>query len=381
MNLLNVISGPYTKNVIAPPPPTLSLTVSTFAGNPVTGYLSGASMACSSDGRYVAYLSNSSGGAINTFRIFISSNYGVSYTVKLNDPPDAPSGGASSICMSDSGQYILAVTFGSFAIGTYTGRTYVSSDYGETWTSTLLSSSSTANTLGASKMTPDGRYMFIIGFAGNTTTYLCKSSDSGATFSRIYSSTSFRAPRCFGISSDGNYVHIANTWDGTVRSSSDGGLIFATTPNSTFTNISGVTSNTQNHSLCNSSRDGRYVYFSYVTEVAKVLYLYVNNNYGNSSSWSRKITYNFSLSPSYTSICVSNRIALLSLWTGGFNGAVYSVYSTDNFNTVNVDNNTDSVTNGFVYETVSNDGYNIYGYAIKTSTLTLTTFIRASIIY
>lgn len=80
------------------------------------------------------------------------------------------------------------------------------------------------------------------------------------------------------------------------------------------------------------------------------------------------------------SICVSNRIALLSLWMGRYDGDAYSVYSTDNFDTVNVDNNTDSVTNGFVYETVSSDGYNIYGYAIKGVTST-TKFIRAYQLY
>jgi hypothetical protein len=327
----------------------------------------------------VAYLSNSSTNTSSSFRIFISSDYGVNYTAKLNDPPSGSD--APSICMSDSGQYILAVTYGSFTVGTYTGRTYVSSDYGETWTSTLLSSSSTANTLGASRMTPDGRYMFIIGFDTNNNIYLCKSTDFGVSFTRIYTSGSFRTPRCFGISSDGNYVHIANTLDGTVISSSNGGSNFAITPSSTFTNVTVAITSTQRLCLCNSSRDGRYVYFTYATSTSKVLYLYVNNNYGNPSSWSLKHTYSFSLSTWYTSICVSNRIALLSFWTGGYNtGAVYSVYSTDNFNTVNVDNNTDSVTNGFVYETVSSDGYNIYGYAIKGVT-SATKFIRASNIY
>ena len=133
----------------------------------------GNSHAMSGTGQYIAFLVNDNGATGN---VYVSTNYGESWTTTAFGT--GAGGGLNNypyhISMSDSGQYIALATASS------PGRFFMSSNYGSTWVqvATIASSYGTETFLNST-----GTYVaFGASFNAFNVTY---STDSGANFSSV----------------------------------------------------------------------------------------------------------------------------------------------------------------------------------------------------
>ena len=141
----------------------------------------------------------------NTKNLYLSSNYGQTWTLALSNVVNL-----GGISMSASGQYILIV-------GGFSG--YLSSNYGVTWSSTLAVPNIGGLILYASAVSATGQYMILGGF--NTSVFI--STNYGVTWTAIPSLPSIQW-RCASISSSGRYIVIAPTGNGNIFISRDYGV-------------------------------------------------------------------------------------------------------------------------------------------------------------
>lgn len=199
--------------------------------------------------------------AVSSGRPYVSSNYGVTWSVVGT----VPSGNWTSVAISDNGQYQTA-TRG-------VGLIYISSDYGANWASTASSKN-----WFCCAMSADGQYQSAVVYSG----YIFVSNDYGANWSQVGISTTWTG---ITISADGSrqyatsasgankgvYVSTdyGNTWtrklniDGQGVSTSRGGPIVTATSSSQIY-VSTDSGNTWNSkytgytSLIAISDDGKY---------------------------------------------------------------------------------------------------------------------------
>lgn len=224
-----IMNGMSLTNNIPAPSISFVGTFSTTFNTMLPGY----SVTCSSNGTYIAFCAF---GAI-----FNSSNGGSSFTFT-----SLPSNNMYAITMSDSGQYQLAVS----VLGTQ-AFIYISSNYGSSWTQKLSQTHSSTIYWDCVCMSSNGQYMYAGGTGGLTSLFSTNFGISWTgigltTYNRI-SSTMINSGKIFAIDSINNYVlsnnlntlptvpeaFIAGVVNGMNRITSDGGniIIYVTVDN------------------------------------------------------------------------------------------------------------------------------------------------------
>lgn len=161
----------------------------------------------SSDGTRIALTGSPDipNGHPNTGRVYISSDSGVTWTYSELDTT------AISLSMSSNGQYLV--------MGAWNGRMYSSSDYGATWTTR---EAGTLRYYTEMSSTPDGSTVY----AATLYSKILKSTDYGVTWSQLANAQN-KIYRSVRNSSDGTKV-VAVAQTGNTYTSQDGGVTWIT---------------------------------------------------------------------------------------------------------------------------------------------------------
>jgi len=235
-----------------------NLTTSSFTQNASAGTNYWMTCAISGNGQYqIAWYNNIlSSGSATSGSVYVSNNYGVTWTSALSQTFSAGYGGAPTSYVSYSGQYQI--------IGI---RTYIfySNNYGSTW-NTVTSVNGGAYCSPSSIYISNG-LVFFTNSGGNG--IIMKSTDYGSTSA----STGVSVGYSLGVSSNGQYL-LAGSF-----SSGQGNMYVSSNSGSTWT-ATGIWGG--NVAV---SGNGQYMVGINSLNGNNSSSIYVSNNYGVSGSW------------------------------------------------------------------------------------------------
>lgn len=281
---------------------TVQLVESTFGSNYITKKTSASnqtfrSAALSSDGRYQIVGVNDAGGSAAGY-IYVSNDYGNTWTPRITDTPRAWRG----VAISADGKYQTACN--------YIGNIYVSNDYGNTWTA-----KESTRYWATVAMSSDGKYQTAAGGAysgGPTTNYttIYVSNDYGNTW---VSKQSLSVWLSVTMSSDGKYQYAVTSLSGfgSFYKSSDYG--------NTWTSISSNLGPLAFNSI-STSADGRFVIACRVGTTG----VYISNDYGN--TWVIR-----SVNANYNSVAISDNGKYMVAGIGQYFVSTGGIYFSSNY--------------------------------------------------
>jgi hypothetical protein len=312
------LSTPADVTVITSPAPT---TYTTNTSLKITSILSAqTSISCSnisSDGSSIVIVNNAK-------NVFVSTNYGVSFTQKTDTPIDTLS---CSSCISNGGQYIL-ITYNN-----NTTQPLFSNNYGATWNTIVIPGIPTLTTMYMSctgqymsaegsghisinnnygnssnwtihdpmtsfrfgSMSSSGQYILYINFTA--TQRICYSTDYGVTFT---------LDKAIATNANGLNTYVSSTGQFNFILSSSGGannVLYSTssanTSSGTFSQTAStgiramLISNTGKHGLC-SNEDGSKIYYSNGVTTTGGIYV-SSDKFGAHVAYYKFATNNFSV--------------------------------------------------------------------------------------
>jgi UDP-3-O-[3-hydroxymyristoyl] glucosamine N-acyltransferase len=256
--------------------------------------------AISSTGQYISTITSNYNTISNlndgSYNIYVSSNYGSSWTI----PAFKTDNGFANIAMSSTGQYQTVVS--TYKVGyfnTSSAKCYVSSDYGKTGSWNLKLNLTEGNNFKSISMSSSGQYQTICGYIPDMNysknIFIYSSDDYGNTWTPQYSSSSNQA-NIITVSSSGQY-QFAATFDASY-------ILVSTSYGTNWyqnTNFSPPRSNINNIRI---SRNGNYILFtaSYSSFQYTYRYYVAKFNCNNYISTNNLIAPGFSITPGYVNI-------------------------------------------------------------------------------